>query len=265
MGKAEISHHKMINADLARIIEPLIEVCHRVEAKGFVAATDGNVSARLPNGNVLITPASMSKAFVRADDLVEISLRGEHVNGRGHPSSEMDMHLFIYRNRPDVHAVVHCHPVYATAFATARIPLTECLFPEVVVGLGAVPLAPYATPSTKEVGASIAPFVRSADAVLLSNHGIVTYGKSMWDAYFKMEKVEQIAHIQYAARMLGGEKLLSSEEVAKLRGISMSSYGKDSSAAPSCETQPASPDIEITDEEFHTIVEQVKKRLAQST
>ena len=132
----------MTNAELVRIVEPFIEVCHRVEAKGFVAATDGNISARLPNGNVLITPASMSKAFVGPTDLVEVSTSGEHVNGRGNPSSEMDMHLFIYQHRPDVNAVVHCHPVYATAFATARIPLTECLFPEVIVGLGAVPLCP---------------------------------------------------------------------------------------------------------------------------
>ena len=153
----------------------------------------------------------------------------------------MDMHLFIYQHRPDVNAVVHCHPVYATAFATARIPLTECLFPEVIVGLGAVPLAPYATPSTKEVGASIAPFVGSADAILLSNHGVVTYGKNVWDAYFKMEKVEQIAHIQYAARTLGGEKLLLREEVAKLRAISMPRYGKDFSAKPACEAQPVLP------------------------
>jgi len=263
MGKAEISHHEMINADLARIIEPLIEVCRRVDAKGFVAATDGNVSARLPNGNVLITPASMSKAFVGAADLVEISMDGERVNGRGAPSSEMDMHLFIYKHRPDVNAVVHCHPVYATGFATARIPLTECLFPEVIVELGAVPLAPYATPSTKEVGNSIAPYVGSADAILLSNHGVVTYGKNLWDAYFKMEKVEQIAHIQYAARMLGGEKLLSHEDVEKLRAISVPHYGKDFTTKPACEVLPISPDIEITEEEFHTIVREVKKRLNQ--
>ncbi len=252
------------NADLARIVEPLIEVCHRVEAKGFVAATDGNISARLPSGNILITPTSINKGFVEAGDLVEISLDGARVNGKGKPSSEMDMHLAIYNNRPDVKAVVHCHPVYATAFATARIPLTECLFPEVIVELGAVPLAPYATPSTKEVGESIAPLVKTADAILLSNHGVVTYGKDLWDAYFKMEKVEQIAHIQYAARMLGGEKILSADEVAKLRAISVPHYGKDFSGKPECEVGSVSEDIKITEEEFHSIVEEVKKRLNQS-
>ena len=254
----------MTNADHDRIVGPFIEICHRVEAKGFVAATDGNISARLPDGNILVTPASLNKGFVGAGDLVEVSPDGVHVNGKGKPSSEMDIHLAIYKSRPDVNAVVHCHPVYATAFATARIPLTECLFPEVIVGLGAIPLAPYATPSTKEVVESIAPYVKTADAILLSNHGVVTYGKNLWDAYFKMEKVEQSAHIQYAARMLGGEKVLSANEVAKLRAISASHYGKDFSGKPGCEVDPSSQDIEITEEEFHTIVEEVKKRLNQT-
>ena len=254
----------MTNADLDRIVEPFIEVCRRVEAKGFVAAADGNVSARLPNGNILVTPTSVNKGFVGAGDLVEVSPDGVHINGKGKPSSEMDMHLTIYKIRPDVNAVVHCHPVYATAFATARIPLTECLFPEVIVGLGAIPLAPYATPSTKEVGASIEPFVKTADAILLSNHGVVTYGKDLWDAYFKMEKVEQIAYIQYIARTLGGEKILSVEEVTKLRAISASHYGKDFSGKPGCDVDSATRDIEITEEEYHAIVQEVKRRLNQS-
>ena len=108
---------------------------------------------------------------------------------------------------------------------------------------------------------SIAPFVKTADAILLSNHGVVTYGKDLWDAYFKMEKIEQIAHIQYAARMLGGEKILSADEVAKLRAISVSHYGKDFSGKPACEVDSVPQDIEITEEELHTIVEEVKKRL----
>ena len=174
------------------------------------------------------------------------------------------MHLFIYQNRPDVNAVVHCHPVHATAFAAARIPLTECVFPEVIVGLGAIPLAPYATPSTPEVSASIAPFIRTADAILLANHGAVTCGKDLWDAYFKMEKVEHTAHIQFVARMLGGVKALSSDEVEKLRAISGTNYGKDFSGKPACDPGPAQTDDDITEEEFQAIVDQVKKRLNQS-
>jgi len=242
----------MLNAE--RIIEELVAVCHRVEAKGFVAASDGNISARLPDGNILITPSSLNKGSVTPDDLVEISLRGDRVAGRGTPSSERELHLFIYRHRPDVNAVVHCHPVYATAYAAARIPLSERLFPEVIVGLGKIPLAPYATPSTSEVGESIAPFVMSSDAVLLANHGAVTYGKDLWDAYFKMEKVEQIAHIEFAARVLGGAKELSSDEVSELLRKTGPYDGKSAPAA-------LSPEIEITEEEFQTIVREVKKRL----
>ncbi|HTY10119.1 MAG TPA: class II aldolase/adducin family protein [Bacteroidota bacterium] len=249
----------MLNA--GRIIEELVAVCHRVDAKGFVAAADGNISARLPNGNILITPSSLNKGFVMPDDLVEISLHGERVAGKATPSSEKAMHLFIYKHRPDVNAVVHCHPVYATAFAAARIPLSERLFPEVIIGLGAVPLARYATPSTEEVGESIAPYVNSADAVLLTNHGVVTYGNDLWDAYFKMEKVEQMAQIEFAARALGGAKELSSDEVSRLLRIAESSYRRNASAVAAV---TPSREIEITEEEFHAIVEEVKKRLHQS-
>jgi L-fuculose-phosphate aldolase len=255
----------MSSVDLEQLVETFLEVCRRVEAKGFVTATDGNISARLPNGNILATPTSINKGLVAAGDLVEVTLDGVRVAGKRDPSTEMDMHLSIYKNRSDVSAVVHCHPVYATGFAAARIPLNECLFPEVIVGLGAVPLAQYATPSTQEVSAAIEPFVKSADAILLANHGVVTYGKDLWDAYFKMEKVEHAAHIQFVARMLGGEKTLSSEDVAKLRAISVASYGKDFSQKPACEVIPNVPEGDITEEEFHTILDEVKKRLSQST
>jgi len=255
----------MITPELEELVGNLLDVCRRVEAKGFVTATDGNISVRLPNGNILATPTSLNKGFVTAADLVEISPEGARVAGKRNPSTEMDMHLFIYKNRPDVNAVVHCHPVYATGFAAARIPMNECLFPEVIVGLGAVPLAPYATPSTHEVSDAVAPFVRSADAILLANHGVVTYGRDLWDAYFKMEKVEHAAHIQFVARMLGGEKTLTTDDIAKLKSISVASYGKDISGKPACEVHPSEPDAEFTKEEFQKIVEEVKKRLSQSS
>lgn len=255
----------MISHELEDLVETFIQVCQRIADKGFVTATDGNVSARLPNGNILATPTSLNKGFVTAGDLVEIGLDGARVSGKRNSSTEMDMHLTIYRNRPDIGAVVHCHPVYATGFATARIPLNQCLFPEVIVGLGAVPLAPYATPSTEEVSAAIEPHVKSADAILLANHGVVTYGRDLWDAYFKMEKVEHAAHIQYVARVLGGEKGLTADEVARLRAISVSSWGKDFSEKPACEVAPPAGDLLISPEEYHTIVAEVKRRLGQAT
>src|SRR3990172_5641105 len=154
-----------MSAALQKIITDLVDVCHRVSDKGFVSATDGNVSARLENGNILATPTAMNKGMVRADDLIVVDREGNLVSGMKRPSTELQMHLYIYRERLDVQAVVHAHPPYATGFATARIPLTECLFPEVIVGLGAIPLARYATPSTSEVVESIAPFIPNADAI----------------------------------------------------------------------------------------------------
>src|SRR5207244_1148010 len=124
-------------------------------------------------------------------------------------------HLFIYSQRPDVMAVVHAHPTYATGFASARQALDRCVFPEVIVGLGAIPLAEYATPSTGGVAESLSPHILHSDAILLANHGVVTCGNDPWDAYFKMEKVEHAAHITFVARMLGGEKTLSAHEVER--------------------------------------------------
>ena len=243
-----------------KIASDLIEISHRLYENGFVTATDGNVSARLTNGNFLTTRTSVNKGMVTADDLVEVDAIGKSLMPDRHPSTEIGMHLFIYAHRPDVHAVVHAHPTYATGFAVARQSLDHCVFPEVIVGLGAVPLADYATPSTPEVPNSLSPFVHNADAILLANHGAVTYGKDLWDAYFKMEKVEHAAHITFIARMLGGEKLLSPDDIEKLRAISQQSYGKDFSGKPACATDqnptnsvPAEDDIRsIVREMIHT-------------
>jgi L-fuculose-phosphate aldolase len=206
----------MTHSDLARHI---VDVCRDLYEKGFVTATDGNVSTRLPNGNILATPTSVNKGRVNDNDLVEVTLDGVPVRAGWVPSTELGMHLFVYRERPDVRAVVHAHPTYATGFATARIPLDQPLFPEVIFGLGAIPLAEFATPSTPEVAASIAPFVKTSNAILLMNHGVVTYGKDLDDAYFKMEKVEHAAHIIFVARTLGGEKTLTAEQVQKLTSV----------------------------------------------
>jgi L-fuculose-phosphate aldolase len=230
----------------ADIIIPshIIDVCHRLYAQGMVTATDGNVSARLANGNILATRSGINKGMVTEHDLVEVTSHGQQVAGAGKPSTEMAMHLFIYAQRPDAMAVVHAHPIYATGFATARKALDGCLFPEVIVGLGAIPLAEYATPSTQEVAASLAPFVKTADAILLANHGVVAYGADLYDAYFRMEKVEHAAHITFVATMLGGAHALTTEEVGRLRNVSVQSYGKDFTGKIACEVDsPESMDL----------------------
>jgi L-fuculose-phosphate aldolase len=199
------------------IAHQLVAVCRNLYAHGFVTASDGNVSSRLPNGNILATPTSLNKGRVVESDLVEVTLDGAIVHEGRAPSTELGMHLYIYRQRPDVNAVVHAHPTYATGFAAAHIPLDKPLLPEVIIGLGPIPLAIFAVTSTQEVAESIAPYVQSSSAILLANHGVVTFGKDLDDAYFKMEKVEHAAHITFVARMLGGEKALAGEQVKRLK------------------------------------------------
>jgi L-fuculose-phosphate aldolase len=199
------------------IAHQLVAVCRNLYAHGFVTASDGNVSSRLPNGNILATPTSLNKGRVVQSDLVEVTLDGAIVREGRTPSTELGMHLYIYRQRPDVNAVVHAHPTYATGFAAAHIPLDKPLLPEVIIGLGPIPLATFAVTSTQEVVESIAPYVQSSSAILLANHGVVTFGKDLDDAYFKMEKVEHAAHITFVARMLGGEKVLAGDQVKRLK------------------------------------------------
>jgi L-fuculose-phosphate aldolase len=204
------------------IAHKLVAICRSLYAHGFVAAYDGNVSSRLPNGNILATPTSLNKGRIVESDLVEVTINGAKVHSGRDPSSELAMHLYIYRHRPEVNAVVHAHPPYATGFAAARIPLDKPLIPEVIIGLGPIPLATFAIPSTKEVADSIAPHVKASNAILLANHGVVTFGGDLDDAYFKMEKVENAAHVTFVARMLGGEKTLTAGQVKQL----MKTFGK---------------------------------------
>ena len=245
---------RIVSREKQTVIAALVNVCHRMYAKGYVAATDGNVSVRLRNGNVLTTRTGVNKGLVKAADIVEINPEGIPLTRAVHPSTEIGMHLFIYGKRPDIGAVVHAHPPFATGFATAREALDGCVFPEVIVGVGGIPLAPYATPSTAEVAASIAPYVGGTEAILLANHGVVTYGRDVVTAYFLLEKVEQTACITFVARMLGGEKRLTAAEVEKLGAISMKSYGKDFSGKFRGRT--AGPDREMTEAEIRAYIDE---------
>ncbi len=188
--------------------------------RGYVAAADGNLSARLGPDRLLATPSGVSKGFLSAQDLVVIRLDGEPVpsyRGRGQkPSSEILMHLEVYRQRLDVNAVVHAHPPAATAFSIAGVTLARCILPEVVITLGGIPTAEYATPGTVEVPESIDQAIQEYDAIVLAHHGTLTVGQTLWDAYQRLEKVEQTAQITLIARQLGQVKTLSPEAVSKL-------------------------------------------------
>jgi len=184
--------------------------------KSLVAASDGNISVRLSGGRILTTPTSMSKGLMESDDLVLVDLQGNKLAGRRNASSELAMHLLIYELRPEINGVVHAHPPAATGFAASGIALNQALLAEVVLALGCVPLAEYGTTGTPELSATLRPLVPHYDAILMANHGVVTYGDSVMSAYFKMETVEHFARISIVSHILGRQNLLGRDEVDKL-------------------------------------------------
>ena len=184
--------------------------------RGYIVACEGNLSVRLDDDRVLTTPTCMNKGMLAPDDLVIIDLEGRHVSGDRKASSELAMHLLFYRMRPDVRSICHAHPPTATGFAVAGRALDQALLPEVIVGLGQIPLVKYGTPGTPELSAAIEPYVPHYDALLLANHGAVTCGPDTITAFFRMETIEHFAKITLAAEMAGNPTLLSSREVAKL-------------------------------------------------
>jgi L-fuculose-phosphate aldolase len=177
---------------------------------------DGNLSVRLEGNRILVTPTCVSKGNMRAADMVVVDMEGQRVAGRRHVTSEIGMHLLIYRMRPDIQAIVHAHPPTATGFAAAGIALTQPLVCEVVMGLGCIPLARYGTPGTSELARTLEPFVPHYDAILMSNHGVVTYGDTLAHDYMKMETVEHFAQIALVTHLLGRQQPLQEVEVQKL-------------------------------------------------
>jgi len=184
--------------------------------RGYIAACDGNLSVRLNRNQVLVTPTGMSKGSMKSSDLVIVDMAGRKLKGRRDVTSEIGMHLLIYRMRPDVNGIVHAHPRTATGFAAAGIALDQPLACEVVIGLGQIPLAPYGTPGTPELARTLEPLVPQYDAVLMANHGVVTYGVDLQSAYMKMETVEHFAQIALITHILGRQQLLDGAELDKL-------------------------------------------------
>lgn len=186
-------------------------------SRNYVAANDGNISVRLPDGSVLCTPTGVSKGFMTPQMLPVVDLDGTVLRGEHRPSSELLMHLRVYAEDQTVGAVVHAHPLHATAFAVKGEPLTGLMMPENVVAMPEVPLAPYATPSTTQVPDSIAPFIRTHHGCLLEHHGALTWGPDLMTAYLAMERLEYTAQMTMTLRAIGGERHLSPERVAQIR------------------------------------------------
>lgn len=202
-----------------------------LHTSGFIAATDGNLSVRLDDNRVLVTPTGMSKGMMKTSDLVIVDMKGRKLKGRREVTSEIGMHLLIYRMRPDVNAVVHAHPRTATGFAAAGIALNQPLVCEVVIGLGQIPLAPYGTPGTPELAETLKPLIPDFDAILMANHGVVAYGTDLQSAYMKMETVEHFAQITLVTHLLGKQQPLDVSHLEKLLAVRSRYMGDVTSAA----------------------------------
>jgi len=222
--------------ELYRVKREIIEVGRRMYARGMVAANDGNISVKLGGGFFAVTAAGVSKGFLTPDDVVVVDESGRKIEGASRPTSEAKLHLFAYSRRPDVGACCHAHPPFATAFAVSGRELPPNILPEIILALsnkgdkgfkplasprgGGIPLTPYATPSTEELARSIEEHLGGADAFLLANHGVLTLGADLTQAYHRLETVEHYAKIAWLALSLGGATPLPEGELDRLWCIS---------------------------------------------
>jgi L-fuculose-phosphate aldolase len=199
--------------------EEIVRFGQLLHQRGYVASTDGNLSVRLGPDAVLSTPTCISKGMMQPEDLVIVDMQGRRLSGTRACSSEIAMHLLIYRLRPDVSGIVHAHPTTATGYAAAGVQLNEALISEVVLSLGAIPLARYGTPGTPELTDALEPLIPHHDAIVMANHGVVTYGETLLRAYMNMETVEHFAKISLVSHLLGRQRPLDEEQVEKLFAV----------------------------------------------
>ena len=199
----------------------ICDIGKRIYNRNMVAANDGNISVKLNEHEFLCTPTGVSKGFMTPEFICKVDEKGNVIqaNPGFKPSSEIKMHMRVYAKRPDVGAVVHAHPTFATSFAIAGIPLTQPIMPEAVIALGCVPIAEYGTPSTMEIPDNVEKYLPYYDAVLLESHGALTWSTDLLAAYHKMESVEFYAELLYKSKMLGGPKEFDQATVEKLYQI----------------------------------------------
>ncbi len=202
----------------------LIQYSKLCGASGFVKAYDGNLSARTKKNYILSTASKTNKSKIKPADLVKSDIKGKKLSGKRHLSTELKLHLYIYSKRKDINAVIHTHPLYITSYAAAGKKLPANILPEIYLQFGSIPLAPYATPSTDEVPASIEPFVMKHNAVILGSHGLVAFGKTLEEAYYITQKLEQYAQVCFNAKVLGGAKAIPAAQLKKLDALKDTVY-----------------------------------------
>lgn len=246
----------------------IVDIGKRMYDSGFVAANDGNISIKISDNEIVCTPTGVSKGFMTPDMMVKMKLDGTIISGRLKPSSEVKMHLRVYKENDTVTAVTHAHPPIATSFAIAGIELNQALLPEAVIMLGTVRIAPYATPGTEEVPNSIAPYVKTDNAVLLANHGALTWGRDITEAYHRMESVEYYAKIvMYTSSIIGRQNVLDCSQVKDLVEIKHK-MGIDTGGLPSCDVpenisnEPSREELidQITERVSLAVIEKLKSR-----
>ncbi len=199
-----------------KIKEQICEIGRRLYNRGFAAANDGNITVRLNDREVLCTPTMVSKGFMKPDDICKVDYEGKQLAGTKKRTSEVLVHLAVYKNRPDVNAVVHCHPPHATAFAVAHEPIPKCILPEVEVFLGEVPIARYETPGDHRLPSTIVPYVKDCNTILLANHGTVTFGPTLENAYFNTEIIDAYCRILILSKMLGRVNYFDEQKTKEL-------------------------------------------------
>lgn len=197
--------------------QAIVRVAKRLDQKGILTSTDGNLSAMLDDGGMLITPSGSCKGELEPDKIVRLFRDGSPRAGK--PSSEIALHRMIYAKRPDVRAVVHAHPPFATAYAVAGMPLDQPILSEAILTLGRVPVASYAMPTAEELARSVEPLVAQHDAVLLRFHGAICFSKDIEQAGYLMETLEHVAHIDFIRRSLGSDEVIPEHEVARLQQL----------------------------------------------
>ncbi|MGA3027749.1 MAG: class II aldolase/adducin family protein [Bryobacteraceae bacterium] len=243
--------------------QEIVEIGRLMYQKGWTAANDGNITIRLDDRRLLCTPTGVSKGMMKPEDMCVCDMDGAVLEGSRGRTSEILMHLTIYRMRPDVQSVVHAHPPVATGFAAAGRALNLALLPEVVVNLGCIPLAEYGLPGTPELTRDMLPYIPRYDALLMGNHGVVAYGADLRKAFFNMETVEHFAQVTLVAELVGGPRVLPRREVQKLfdsrgrYGVPSNASFEPGSPVVAEEYRPANERLVITREELAALIEEI--------
>jgi L-fuculose-phosphate aldolase len=241
----------------------ILDIGKRLWQRTYIASNDGNISVKINDKEILTTPTGVSKGFMTPDMIIKMSMDGKVLSksSKFRPSSEVKMHLEVYREREDIKSVIHAHPPYCTSFAVAGVPLDQCVLPEAIIVIGAVPIAEYGTPSTKEIPDSIKPYVQSTDAILLANHGALTFGTDLISAYHKMETLEHTAQIVTLAHHLGNVNVIPQDKVDTLMHLRETKFNVPGKIT-ACSTTPTKPAASGTDDEtIQQITKQVVERL----